>query len=50
MKQKLICQNQIAGRWNCCHQDQSESNVGERSSWQGNEQNSFYTAVGRAKI
>lgn len=50
MKQKLICQDQIVRRWNYCHQDQSESNVGERSSWQGNEQSGFYTAFGRAKI
>lgn len=50
MEQKLICQDQIVGRWNYCHQEQSWRNVGERSSWQGNEQNGFYSASRRAEI
>lgn len=49
MKQKLICQDQIVRRWNYTHQDQSRSNVGECSLWQGNDQNGFYTAFGRPK-
>lgn len=48
MKQKLICQDQIVRRWNYTHQDQLRSNVGERSLWQGNDQNGFYTAFRRA--
>lgn len=36
-------------RWNYSHQDQSRSNAGERTSWQDNDQNGFYSVFRRAK-